>query len=183
MILYIIWIRINIISFSFLYVFFKAKYLNKIGKKYFSQEGCVCVCVFDNGNVNWCMLGRAFLCRTGHFCVQPCILLSNRAFLCQMSVIMLHEKSFQTNNNNHQVRQWCGIQNGKKLIGLCKEIIFKINDIIFLNIEWRTPYPLTNFEDPFGLRASVSFLDSVMCCFLFIWTLASSQTLMVNWQN
>ena len=32
--------------------------------------------VFDNGNVNWCMLGRAFLCRTGHLCVKP-------GFLCQ----------------------------------------------------------------------------------------------------
>ena len=28
------------------------------------------MCVFDNGNVNWRMLGRAFLCRTGHFCVE-----------------------------------------------------------------------------------------------------------------
>ena len=41
------------------------------------------------------MLGRAFLCRTRHFCVkpgffcvEPCILLSNRAFLCRTSVIM-----------------------------------------------------------------------------------------------
>ena len=32
------------------------------------------------------------------------------------------------------------------------------NDIKFLDIEWRTPYPLTNFEDRFGLRASVIFL-------------------------
>ena len=31
-------------------------------------------------------------------------------------------------------------------------------DIKFLNIEWRTPYPLKNFEDHFGLRASVIFL-------------------------
>ena len=46
------------------------------------------------------------------------------------------------------------------------------NDIKFLNIEWRTPYPLTNFEDRFGLRASVIFLDSNMCGFLFICTLA-----------
>ena len=53
------------------------------------------------------------------------------------------------------------------------------NDIKFLNIEWKTPYPLTNFEDRFGLRASI-FLDSSMCGFLFICTLASSQTLVVN---
>ena len=50
-----------------------------------------------------------------------------------------------------------GNKNGKKLIGLYKEIFFMNNDIKFLNIEWRTPYPLTNFEDRFGLRASVIF--------------------------
>ena len=54
-------------------------------------------------------------------------------------------------------------------------------DIKFLNIERRTPYSLTNFEDRFGLRASIVFLVSNMCGFLFIWTLASSQTLGVNW--
>ena len=57
------------------------------------------------------------------------------------------------------------------------------NDIKSLNIEWRTPYPLTIFEDRFGLRASVIILDSDMCGFLFICTLASSQTLVVSWQN
>ena len=57
------------------------------------------------------------------------------------------------------------------------------NDITFLNIEWKTPYPLTNFEDRFGLRALVIVLDSNMCGFLFIYTLASSQTLVINWQN
>ena len=31
------------------------------------------------------------------------------------------------------------------------------NDIKFLDIEWRTPYPLTNFADRFGLRGSVIF--------------------------
>ena len=29
------------------------------------------------------------------------------------------------------------------------------NDIKFHNIEWRTSYPLTDFEGRFGLRASV----------------------------
>ena len=62
------------------------------------------------------------------------------------------------------------------------EIIFMNNDIKFL-IEWRKPYPHTTFENRFGLRASVNFLDSNMCGFLFICTLASSQTLVVNWQN
>ena len=33
---------------------------------------------------------RAFLCRTGLFCVEPCILLSNQAFLCRTSVIIYH---------------------------------------------------------------------------------------------
>ena len=70
-----------------------------------------------------------------------------------------------------------------KWVGLYKEILFMNNDIKFLNIEWRTPYPLTNFEDCVGLRASVIFLYSNMCGFLFICTLASSQTLVVKWQN
>ena len=33
------------------------------------------------------------------------------------------------------------------------------NGIKFIDTEWRTPYPLTNFEDRFGFRASVVFLD------------------------
>ena len=57
------------------------------------------------------------------------------------------------------------------------------SDIKFLNIEWRTTYPLTNFEDRFGLHAPVIFWDSNMCVFLFICTLSRSQTLVVNWQN
>ena len=52
------------------------------------------------------------------------------------------------------------------------------NDIKFLNLEWKKPYPLTNFEDRFGLRAPVIFFG-----FLFIWTLARSQTLELIWQN
>ena len=50
-----------------------------------------------------------------------------------------------------------GYRMAKKLIGFYKEIIFMNNDIKFLNIEWRTPYPLPNFEDRFELRASVIF--------------------------
>ena len=53
----------------------------------------------------------------------------------------------------------------KKLIGLYKEIIFMNNDIKFLNIEGRISYPLTNYEDRFGLRFSIIFLDSNMCGF------------------
>ena len=33
----------------------------------------------------------------------------------------------------------------------------------FLKIEWRTPYPLTNFEDRFRFRAWVMFL------FQYVW--------------
>ena len=76
-----------------------------------------------------------------------------------------------------------GYRMAKKCIGLYKELIFMDNDIKFLEIEWRTPYPLTNFEGRFGLHALVIILDSNMCGFLFIWTLARSQTLVVNWQN
>ena len=67
-----------------------------------------------------------------------------------------------------------GYRMAKKLKGLYKKVFFMNNDIKFSNIEWRTPYPLTNFEDRFWLRASVIFLDSNMC---------RSQTLVVNWQN
>ena len=52
---------------------------------------------------------------------------------------------------NRQVCQWCGVQNGKNLLGWYKEIMFMNSDIKFVNIEWRTPYPLTNFEDRFRL--------------------------------
>ena len=31
-------------------------------------------------------------------------------------------------------------------------MIFMNIDIKFLNTEWRTPYPLTNFEDRFGFK-------------------------------
>ena len=31
------------------------------------------------------------------------------------------------------------------------------NDIKLHNIKWRTPYPLVDFEDRFGLRESVIF--------------------------
>ena len=55
--------------------------------------------------------------------------------------------------------------------------------IKLFKIEWRTPYPLTNFEDRFGLRASVIFFYSDLCGVLFIFTQASSQTLVVNLRN
>ena len=46
----------------------------------------------------------------------------------------------------------------KNLIGLYKEnTFFMNNDIKFLNIEWRTRYSLTTFEDQFGLYALVFF--------------------------
>ena len=69
----------------------------------------------------------------------------------------------------------------KNLKGLYKENVFY--DIKYINIEWRTRYSLTNFEDHFGLHASVIFLDPNMCDFLHICMLAWSQILMVNWQN
>ena len=45
----------------------------------------------------------------------------------------------------------------KTLIGLYMEIIV-MNDMEFLNIKLKIPNPVTNFEDCFGLRASVIFL-------------------------
>ena len=47
--------------------------------------------MFDNGNVNWCMLGRAFLCRTGHFCVEPGFFVSNHAFCCRTGLFVSNE--------------------------------------------------------------------------------------------
>ena len=38
--------------------------------------------IFGNGNVNWCRLVLAFLCRTRHFCVEPGILLSSECYNC-----------------------------------------------------------------------------------------------------
>ena len=52
---------INIISFSFLYELLIQLYLNKIGEMISQRRGSV----FDNDKGDWCMLGRAFLCRTG----------------------------------------------------------------------------------------------------------------------
>ena len=43
----------------------------------------------------------------------------------------------------------------KNLIGLYKKILFMNNDLKFLNIEWRTQYSHTNFDEHFGLHASV----------------------------
>ena len=76
-----------------------------------------------------------------------------------------------------------GYRMAKPLIRLYKELIFMNGDFKFLSIEWRTPYPLTHFEGRFGLRASVIYWASNIYCFLFFCTLASSQTLVVNWQN
>ena len=44
--------------------------------------------------------------------------------------------------------------------------------VVFLSIECRTRYPLTNFEDRFGLRASV--IDCNMCGFLYIGLIPTS---------
>ena len=56
--------------------------------------------MFDNGNVYWCMLRRAFLCRTGHFCVElgflcmnftvePGIFVSNECYICVINYLNL----------------------------------------------------------------------------------------------
>ena len=58
-----------------------------------------------------------------------------------------------------------------------------INDIKFFNIEWRTRYSLTNFEDHFALHGSIIFLDPNMYGFWYMCKLLWSQTLVANWQN
>ena len=42
---------------------------------------------------------------------------------------------------------------------------------------------LTNFEDQFGLHPPIIVLDPNVCAAWYICVLASSQTLVVNWQN
>ena len=42
--------------------------------------------------------------------------------------------------------------------------------IKLFNIEWRTPYSLTNFEDRFGLRASVIALLQYVWCAIHLYT-------------
>ena len=37
------------------------------------------------------MLGRAFLCRTGHYCVKPGIFVSNHAFCCRTGLFVSDE--------------------------------------------------------------------------------------------
>ena len=62
-----------------------------------------------------------------------------------------------------------GYRMAKKLIGLYKENTFMNNHIIFLSVEWRTRYSFTNFEDSFGLRASVIFLTPIsVVAFIFV---------------
>ena len=76
-----IWIHINTISFSFLYGFLKTNIGIKLEKKNFlTREG--------GGGGPFCVEPGIFVCRTRLFCVESCILLSNRAFLCWTSVIM-----------------------------------------------------------------------------------------------
>ena len=58
--------------------------------------------------------------------------------------------------------------------------------IKFVIIEWRTPYPLTNFEDRLDCVPQLFFYFisySKMCGALFICTQASSKTLMANLRN
>ena len=56
----------------------------------------------------------------------------------------------------------------KNLMGLYKENTFGIK---LPNIKWRTRYSLTNFDDHFGLHASVIFRPQYMRGFWYIYML------------
>ena len=79
--------------------------------------------MFDNGNGNWCMLGRAFvsnrtfLCRTMYFCVEPGIFVSNRGFLCRTSVIIHYNSALKPEDHdaNFVVKATSGAINDKKV--------------------------------------------------------------------
>ena len=83
---------LNIFKYQYNFIFISlwlVKNKNRIleqNRKKISHGGGV-----DIGNGTWCMLVRACLCRTGHFCAEPCISVSNQAFLCGTSVLM-HSK-------------------------------------------------------------------------------------------
>ena len=63
----------------------------------------------------------------------------------------------------------------QNLIGLYKENTFyKQWHQIPQQIEWITQYSLINFEDYFGMHASIIFLDPNMCGFWYICMLSSS---------
>ena len=47
--------------------------------------------VFDNGYGKWCMLNKAFWCRTWHFRVEPYIWLWNHAFVCHTGLFVSSE--------------------------------------------------------------------------------------------
>ena len=68
-----------VVLYQFMYGFFKTKRL------IMGHAGGA-----DNGNGNWCMLGRAFLCWTGFLCVKPCILLPSRVIFCRTSIMMIY---------------------------------------------------------------------------------------------
>ena len=67
--------------------FLQTKNLNWIRKKKFLTGGGVA----DNGNGNWCRMGRAFLRLTGHFGVESCTFVSNRAFWCWTRFLVSNE--------------------------------------------------------------------------------------------
>ena len=46
-------------------------------------------------------------CQTTHFCVEPCILLSNQAFLCRTSVIMNINSAVYINVSGQWPTWWC----------------------------------------------------------------------------
>ena len=67
--------------------------------------------MFDNSSVNWCMLGMAFLCRTGHFCFyvsNECY--NTRYYKNKLTFILKHEEkqfyqrqSIENKNNLQKV--------------------------------------------------------------------------------
>ena len=62
---------------------------------------------------------------------------------------------------NHQVRQWCGVQNGQKWIGLYKEVILwtTTSNSFIENEEYNIPSQI--LKTIFGLHASVIFYTQI----------------------
>ena len=109
-----------IIPFSCLYWFLKTKYWNNIGKKYFSQEG---------GGGCLIMAMSTGACWAGHFCVEPGIFVSNRAFLCRTSVII--------NVNSIKGKLSLGITRTRSSVSIMLKIIHRIGSILCRNTIFR----------------------------------------------
>ena len=83
-------------SYQYNFIFISLLVL-KIGKKYFSPEGGCLIMAMSTG-----------ACWGGHFCVEPGIFVSNRAFLCRTMHFAVEPGSFVSNECYNAIYYCCG---------------------------------------------------------------------------